>query len=102
MPRTITETECLSPMFGGYISIRKDGNEFYIASVPSFVLGADRYRESVSENDEKFKDDEGNEFEISIWSSTVGVDWKLSLSAKNGDDEVLEKRISMEYQNNDY
>ncbi len=55
MSRIITETERLLPIFGGYISIKKDGNEFYIAGVPSIVPGADRYRDSLSKNDEAFK-----------------------------------------------
>jgi len=102
MSKMIKGNDGLPPISGGYISIKKNGNEFHIASVPSFVLGADRYRDSVSENDDEFEDNEGNEFAISIRSSNAGVDWELSLSAKNGDDEDLAKRINMEYQSNDY
>ncbi len=102
MSQSITGNDSLPSVSGGYISIIKDGKEIHIASVPSFVLGADRYRDSVSENDDEFQDDEGNEFSISIWSSNVGVDWKLNLSAKNGDDGALASRIKMDYQRNDY
>jgi len=101
MPKTIAGNDCLPPVTGGYISIKKDGKEFHIASVPSLVLGADRYRDSVTENDDEFIDDEENGFAISIFSSNVGVDWELSLTAKNGDDEELAKHIEMEYQSND-
>ncbi len=102
MAHLITGNDCLPPVSGGYISIKKDGKEIHIASVPSFVPGADRYRDSVSENDDEFEDDEGNEFSISIWSSNVGVEWALNLSAKNGDDKSLLSRIKTEYQSNDY
>ncbi len=102
MSRIITGNDGLPPISGGYLSIKKEGKEFHIASVPSFVPGADRYHDSVLENDDDFKDKEGNQFVISIWSSNVGVDWKLSLFAKNGDDETLAKHIDMEYQSNDY
>lgn len=102
MLKTIIEKECLPQIYGGYISIKKDGKEFHISSVPSFVLGTDRYHDSVYENGEEFEDDEGNKYEIKICSSNVGVDWELILSAKNGNDESLEKRIITEYQSNDY
>jgi len=102
MARLISGNDTLPPLSGGYISIIKDGKEIHIASVPSFVLGADRYRDSVSENDDEFEDDEGNEFSINIWSSNVGVEWELNLSAKNGNDKALANRIKTEYQSNAY
>jgi len=102
MSKIITGNDGLLPILGGYIYIKKEGKEFHIASVPSLAPGINLYRENVLENDDNFKDNEGNQFVISIWSSHVGIDWKLRLSAKNGDDEALAKQIEMEYQSNDY
>ncbi len=102
MAELITGEDSLPSLYGGYLSIIKDGKEIHIFSVPSLVFAADRYRDSVSENDDEFEDDEGNEFSISIRSSNIGVEWELDLSAKNGDDKTLVSRIKMEYQSNDY
>lgn len=97
MAITITGTESLPPIYGGYLSIKKDGKEFHISGVPSCVVGADRYRDSVSRNDDAFEDNEGNKFAITIMSSTAGVDWELDFTAKNGDDKTLAARIGLEY-----
>jgi len=102
MPQSISGTDPSPALSGGYISIKKDGKELHIVSVPSFVFGSDRYRDSASQNEDEFEDDEGNEFSIIISSSNVGVDWELSLSAKNGQDKDLAKRIKMDYQSNEY
>jgi len=102
MTQLIKERNSLPPVSGCYLSIIKDNKEIHISSVPSFVLGADRYRDSVSENDDEFKDDEGNEFLIKIYSSDTGVEWMLNVSPINGDVNALRNRIRMEYQGNDY
>ncbi len=102
MPQLIKGKDSLPPILGGYILIIKDGEEIHISGVPSFVPGADRYRDSVSENNDEFEDDEGNEFSIRICSSNQGVEWELNLSAKDGDDKALAAHIRTEYQSNDY
>lgn len=102
MPQSISCTNPAPALSGGYISIRKDGNEIHIVSVPSFVFGSDRYRDSVSQNDDEFEDDEGNGYSIGIVSSNVGVDCELTISAKNGSDKDLARRIEMIFQGNEY
>jgi hypothetical protein len=102
MSQSISGTVPSPALSGGYISVMKDGEEIHIVSVPSFVFGADRYRDSTSQNEDEFEDDEGNEFFISIVSSNVGVDWELSLSARNGNDKDLVSRIKIDYQSNEY
>lgn len=99
----IEGTDCMPPISGGYLIINLDGSEFHITSVPSPVLGADRHRDSVSENYDMVEDDEGNEFSILVWSSNVGVDWQIDVNAAKGVDEKdLKERIDVEYQANDF
>ena len=102
MSMVIVENDALPSIYGGYIFIKKDGHEFYIASVPSLMLGSQLCVDSIFDNCETFADDEGNEFEINISSSNVGVDWALRLSAQNSNDKALSQHISMEYKSNDY
>ncbi|MGI2125325.1 hypothetical protein [Shewanella oncorhynchi] len=103
MSFTIEGTDCLPPISGGYLVINIDGSEFHITSVPSPVLGADRHRDSVSENYDTVEDDEGNEFSIIVWSSNVGVDWQIDVKVSEGvDEQELKERIDVEYQANDF
>lgn len=99
----ITGTEC-SPSFGGsYLSILKNGKEIYIASVPSFNLIAERHRDNGADNCETFKDTDGNEFSISIWSTNVGVDWELEVNAKEtGGNEKILASLEVRYEHNEY
>jgi len=100
---TIEGTDCMPPISGGYLIINIDGSEFHITSVPSPVLGADRHKDSVSENYDLVEDDEGNEFSIHVWSSNVGVDWQIDVNVSTeGDEEDLKERIEVEYQANDF
>ena len=46
----IEGNDCMPPISGGYLIIKIDGDEFDIVSVPSPILGADRHRDSVTEN----------------------------------------------------
>jgi len=101
MSFTIEGNDCLPPLSGGYLIINIDKKEFYIVSVPSPVLGADRHRDSVNENSDIVEDDEGNEFSITVLSSNVGVDWQIDIQAK-GDEEGFRKRIDVEYQANEF
>ncbi len=83
MSFTIEGTDCMPPVSGGYLIISLDGKEFYIVSVPSPVLRADRSRDSVAENYDTVKDPDGNEFSINVWSSNVGVDWEIDVKASD-------------------
>ncbi len=101
MSFTIEGNDCLPPLSGGYLIINIDEKEFYIVSVPSPVLGVDRYKDSVNENSDIVEDDEGNEFSITVLSSNVGVDWQIDVKAE-GDEEKFRKRIDVEYQANEF
>jgi len=91
----------MPPISGGYLIINLDGKEFCIVSVPSPVLVADRHRDSVTENYEMLEDENGNVFSITVWSSNVGVDWKIDITTP-GNEESLKNRIDVEYQANDF
>lgn len=85
---------------GGYLSIFKDGKEIFIAGVPSPVPFPNRYRESVSENDEIFEDEEGNEIAITVQSSSVGVDWRIDVNQSEGA-KSLNGRLDARFQPNE-
>ena len=91
--------DCMPPISGGYLIIYKDSTEVTVVSVPSPNYTADRYRDSVSENGDIVEDEEGNEFNISVWSSNVGVDWTVEV--KTNDDSIKES-IKVEYQANEF
>lgn len=93
--QVLSGSESMPPLVGGYISIRKNGHEFYIASVPSCVV-TDRYNVSASQNHEEFVDEVGNQYQIDINSSMAGLDWQLVVQAG------VSEKIEMEYQQNDY
>ncbi|MBF0451807.1 MAG: hypothetical protein HQK75_13975 [Candidatus Magnetomorum sp.] len=93
--------DCLPPLSGGYLIINIDKKEFHIVSVPSPVLGADRHRDSVNENSDFVEDEEGNAFSVTVLSSNVGVDWTIEVETKS-DEEEFRKRISVEYQANEF
>lgn len=96
---SLTGTDCLPPVNGGYLTIKVDGEELFIVSAPSMVPGADRYRDSVTENSESTTDSEGNQFTVTVQSSNTGVDWELTVASH---DETLKHRVTVEYQANDY
>lgn len=101
MKFTIEGNDCMPPLSGGYLIILLDNQEIHVVSVPSPNIFADRHRDSISENHDKFEDSDGNEFSISVWSSNVGVDWQLEItSVKNK--ENLKERIGVEYRPNDF
>lgn len=85
---------------GGYIYISVDGEELATVSVPSPAY-EDRYSDSVVENGDAFDDEEGNHYDVSIFSSNVGVDWVVSVSTDNSDSNIQD-RIQVEYQANEY
>tara|TARA_R110002167_G_scaffold2284_3_gene11692 strand:- start:1501 stop:1812 length:312 start_codon:yes stop_codon:yes gene_type:complete len=103
MSFTIEGTDCMPPVSGGYLIINLDGNEFHIVSVPSPILGADRHRDSVSENYDSVEDSDGNQYSINVWSSNVGVDWQIDVNTSFGiGEDELKSRIDVGYQANDF
>ncbi len=99
MRLTIEGNDCTPPVSGGYLIIKKDKQTFHVVTVPSPNLYADRYKDSISENDDTFEDDTSNEFTMNVWSSNVGVDWQLDIALSKNDDSLSE-RISVEYRAN--
>lgn len=99
----IDGTDTMPPISGGYLIILLDGQEFHITSVPSPVLYADRYRDSMTENYDVVEDADGNEFDINVWSSNVGVDWQIEVKpSEYVDERKLKQRIAVEYHANDF
>lgn len=96
---TIDGNDCLPPISGGYLVIFLDDEEIASVSVPSPNY-ADKYSESVVENDDEVEDDEGNTYSISVYSSNVGVDWTVDVSTENPSD--LRDRVHVEYVSNEY
>lgn len=78
---------------GGFIDIQIDGTTICTVSIPIPNFMADRYRDSVSEWSEEFKDLDGNNYKATVWSSMYGVDWEVNVEPKeNGltsSDEIL-------------
>ncbi len=101
MKFSIEGNECMPPVSGGCLIIMLDREAMQVVSVPSPNLFADRYRHSISENSDTFKDAAGNEFSISVWSSNAGVDWQLDVTS-NDDAEGLKHRIGVEYKPNEF
>lgn len=85
---------------GGYLYITVDGQELGTVSVPSPAY-EDRYSDSIVENDDAFEDDEGNQYDVSIYSSNVGVEWVITVSNERNDSDIKD-RIKVEYQANEY
>ena len=96
---SINGADGMPPFNGGYIVINLDGEELYIVSVPSMIWGTERYRDSIVDNFEQLDDENGNVFNVSVYSSKVGVDWEIDVITE---DETLEDRISVEYHANEY
>ncbi|HGL3854413.1 TPA: hypothetical protein ACKE3U_003739 [Klebsiella aerogenes] len=96
---TIEGNDCLPPVSGGYLVIFIDGEEFSSVSVPSPNY-ADKYSDSVVENDDDFEDDEGNSYSVSVYSSNVGVDWSIEVTSEKSDE--LRDRVYAEYIPNEY
>ncbi|MEZ8036652.1 hypothetical protein [Vibrio crassostreae] len=99
MKFTLEGNDCMPPISGGYLLIYRGTEEVTVVSVPSPNFVAERYRDSVSENYDSFEDEEGNEFNINVWSSNVGVDWTLDVETK---DRALKEQIRVEYHANEF
>ncbi len=97
----INGNDSMPPVSGGYLIVEKDGKELHVVSVPSPNLYADRYSDSVSENDDTFEDAQHNIFTMNVWSSKVGVDWELKIVSVETDN-TLPTRINVEYKANVY
>lgn len=96
---TIEGNDCLPPVSGGYLVIYIDDEEFASVSVPSPNY-ADKYSDSVVENDDDIEDDEGNNYSVSVYSSNVGVDWTIDVTSEKSDE--LRDRVHAEYIPNEY
>ena len=99
MSFTLDGNDCMPPVSGGYLIVYRGSVELSVVSVPSPNFVADRYRDSVSENSDSFEDDNGNDYSVTVCSSSVGVDWTLEVST---DDPVLESEIKVEYHANEF
>jgi hypothetical protein len=99
MSFTLEGNDCMPPISGGYLIVYKGSAEFTVISVPSPNYTADRYRDSVSENGDTVEDEDGNEFNISVWSSNVGVDWSVEVDTN---DDSLEEKIKVKYHANEF
>jgi hypothetical protein len=89
--------EAVPAVNGGFITIIKDGEDTFIANVPTFNMMAENHSDSTVENDEEFEDEEG-QYIIYIWSSMYGVSWELTVKAKNTSEQLsLEKRLDTKY-----
>ncbi|MDM8517628.1 hypothetical protein QUF76_15635 [Desulfobacterales bacterium HSG16] len=88
---------------GGYITVYLEDVELHIASVPSFNIMAEKHRDSVVENSEEFTDKNGNEYEINIQSSNIGVYWNLKIFSKDdGNRMALIKNIKINFESNTF
>lgn len=96
---SIDGTDSMPAVNGGYLIVSVDGKELCVLSVPSLILGADRYRDSVTENSDCVEDESGNVFNLSVFSSNVGVDWDLEVETEN---RKLQELINVEYRANEY
>ncbi|MFA0492024.1 hypothetical protein AB4563_24050 [Vibrio splendidus] len=92
--------DCMPSISGGYLLITFDGEEVAMVSVPSPIF-ADRHRDSVNQNFDQFEDDNGNDYDVLVSSSNIGVDWTITVSNSKGESD-LENRIVVEYLPNDY
>lgn len=66
-------------LLGGYLLFKIDNQEVHIASVPSPNVYADRYQDSVVDNHDDFFDAYGNQYNVDIYSSNMGVDWSIKV-----------------------
>lgn len=62
---------------GGYHYIYLNDRLLHIASIPMPNVLAERFSESTTENSDRFEDEHGNEFVITIYSSINGIQWYL-------------------------
>lgn len=99
MKFTLEGNDCMPPVSGGYLLIYRGSEEVTVISVPSPNFVSERYRDSVSENFDVFEDEIGNEFNVSVWSSNVGVDWTLEVDTE---DPTLQEQIRVEYHANEF
>ncbi|WP_419149310.1 hypothetical protein [Pseudoalteromonas 'SMAR'] len=99
MSFTLDGNDCMPPISGGYLIIYRGSVELSVISVPSPNFAADRYRDSVSENYDSFEDNDGNDYNITVFSSNVGVDWTLEVSTE---DPALKSEIKVEYHANEF
>lgn len=83
---------------GGYLYIYLDGKLIHIAGIPSLYHLAERTSDSSVENTDDFVDDNGNNFEVVIYSSLAGIEWAMQT---HPDDETIFQNLSYEVKLNE-
>lgn len=87
-------SSALVAISGGYLDVKVDGNTICTVSVPMPNLMVYRYRDSISQWNEEFHDDDGNVYTAIVRSSMDGVEWEVDIeSDANGlqlSDEVID------------
>jgi hypothetical protein len=92
--------DCLPSINGGYLVIRFEDSEIGMVSVPSPIF-ADRHRDSINQNFDDFDDELGNQYSVFVSSSSVGVDWTVTVS-NDTDESSIEEKLEVEYIANDF
>ena len=92
-------SESLPPINGAYLYVYKGDKLLGIVSVPSPNLMAENYRDSGVTNYEELVDEDGNEYEIAVFSSNIGIDWEF---VKYPDDENILKQLKVEVKYNEF
>jgi len=92
-------SESLPALNGAYLYIYRGDKLLGIVSIPSPNLMAENYRDSVVTNYEELVDEDGNEYEIEVISSNVGIDWEF---VKYPEDENILKQLRVEVKYNEF
>jgi len=95
----LSGSESLPAINGGFLYVYVQEKNVAIASIPSPNLLAETASKSTVINFDDFTDDEGNEYTISVASSSYGVDWEL---IKYPEDEEILKSVTYEVKYNEY
>ncbi len=86
-------------MSGGYLYIYLGDTLLHIASIPLPNLLGEMNRDTEVVNKDEFKDEKGNEFRISIFSSAAGIYWELETYPE---DEKIVSQLRYEVKINEY
>ncbi len=102
MSFTLEGNDCIPSISGGYLLIKYEEKEVAMVSVPSPIF-ADRHRDSINQNFDQFEDEHGNEYDVFVSSSNIGVDWTVTVKNDKVDEDLdLEEKVKVEYLPNDY
>jgi hypothetical protein len=91
--------ESLPPINGAYLYVYKGNKLLGIVAIPSPNLMAENYRDSIVTNYEELVDEDGNKYEIEVFSSNVGIDWEF---VKYPDDENILKQLKIKVKYNEF